>query len=206
MIAPWEPAHEQGYAVELWCLPAAIDHTTLVSMPIPEGSRTQPFLLELTSRNRITLHQPASVRFLHRWPTGLDGGDNLYSDQYYVPGRWNHVVAQMVGERMELYLNGKATTPMPVDPDYRNLPCRLLLGQLSTIPIYEHKYSRPFVGWMDEVALYDQPLAAEEISAHHRLGLPAAPGARTAESESSVKGDRSRPLHRVFPNGIGEIP
>ena len=33
---------------------------------------------------------------------------------------------------------------------------------------------RPFVGLMDEVALYDRPLTIEEIQQHHRLGRPEA--------------------------------
>jgi hypothetical protein len=73
-------------------------------------------------------------------------------------------------DRMELYLDGAPTPALPVDPVYANRASQVILGRLTTIAKHNEDTSRPFVGWMDEVALYNRPLTIEEIQRHHRLG------------------------------------
>lgn len=180
LAGAWQPPRDPGFAVELWCLPEAIGHMALADMFVDEPtSRTADkpsslkfqFLLELTSsiRNRYRLHQPASVRLLHRFPASWGGGDNLYSNDAYVPYRWHHIVGQMNGGRMELYLDGDPVSPLTVDPAYSNQPSRLLLGRLTTIAANDDDTSRPFVGLLDEVALYDRPLTVAEVKSHYRM-------------------------------------
>ena len=146
----------------------------LVSMVAPKDTTHHLSLVELTSSNRRTLFRPASIRFLYRWPTGRGGGDNMFSDDIYVPYRWHHLVAQVAGDRMELYLDGvrpgvAADRPgrldgaLPVHPGPADHPDR------ASNEIHHTGFRRPFVGLMDEVALYDRPLTAEEIRAHYRL-------------------------------------
>lgn len=171
-----QPTNCPGFAVELWCLAECISHAALMSMPAPRDTGSHQFLLELTSRAQHTLHQPASVRFLHRAPPRTEGGDNLYSDGLYVPYRWCHVVGQRNGDRMELFLDGEATPPLSIDPDIPIQPSQFLLGRLTTVPRQTETWNRPFVGRIDEVALYHRPLTVEEIRRHHRLG-----SARAAE-------------------------
>jgi hypothetical protein len=174
---PWEPARHPGYAVELWFVSQGISHAALVSLledspavRVDHSSELHfKFLLELTSRVRGKLHQPASLRLLHRFPTGYHGGDNLYSNVNYMPYRWHHLVGQLNEDRMELYLDGAPTPPLAVDPAYANRASQVILGRLTTLAKHHEDTSRPFVGWMDEVALYDRPLTVEEIRNHHRL-------------------------------------
>jgi hypothetical protein len=170
----WGPAPDPGYAVELWFLPGSIDHSALVSMAAPPDTNYHRFILELGSRNHHTLHRPAAVRFLDRWPAGQEGGRNIYSTPHYVPGRWHHLVGQMNRGRMELYLDEEPTYSFPADPARVVVACQLLFGRLSTVKDKSHElhrliYSRPFVGRLDEVALYNRPLSIEEIRQHHRL-------------------------------------
>jgi Concanavalin A-like lectin/glucanases superfamily len=171
----WEPKRSPGYAVELWFLPETIGLTSLASMVAPPGTIGHLSLIELTSSNRLALHRPASVRFLYRWPTGRGGGDNMFSNDFYVPLRWHHLVAQVAGDRMELYLNGVAQASQPINPSGSTKPCELILGRLSTLmesdKIHHTGFRRAFVGLMDEVALYGRPLTAEEIKAHYRLAV-----------------------------------
>lgn len=171
-----EPASHPGFAVELWCLPEGISHAALMSMTAPRDSGSHQFLLELTSRERWTLHQPASVRFLHRAPPRTEGGDNLYSDGLYAPYRWCHVVGQMNGDRMELFMDGEPTPPLSVAPDMPIRASQFLLGRLTTVPRSTDTWSRPFVGRLDEVALYHHPLTVEEVRRHYRLGSVRAAG------------------------------
>jgi hypothetical protein len=171
MDRPWKAARRPGYAVELWFLSEVIGHAALVSMTVPANTNFHQFLLELTSKDRGSLlHQPASIRFLHRCPPGTGGGDNLYSHNLYVPFRWHHVVGQMNGDRMELFMDGEPTPPLSVDPDDVDEPGQFLLGRLTAVNKSDHIWNRPLIGQMDEVALYDRPLTIEEIRAHYRLG------------------------------------
>src|SRR5262249_32782018 len=153
--------------VELWVLPGRIGHAALASLIAPGppvGDYKHLFLVELTASDRQSLLSPLSpglLRFLHRWPSGDAGGDNLFSTKHYVPYRWHHVVAQRNGGRMELYDDGVPNQPVPLQSAGASEPCRLLLGRLKPIPRPSGRvHSRPLVGLIDELALYDRPLTS----------------------------------------------
>jgi hypothetical protein len=173
----WKPEKSPGYAIELWFLSETIGQAALVSMVAPKDSTHHLSLVELTSANRLTLFRPASVRFLYRWPTGRGGGDNMFSGDIYVPYRWHHLVAQVSGDRMELYLDGVSQASQSIASSGSTAPCQLILGRLTTLlqsnDLHHTGYRRPFVGLMDEVALYDRPLTADEVRTHYRLATPA---------------------------------
>jgi hypothetical protein len=191
----WEPPIDPGYAVEFWVLPGRIGHAALASLIAP-GPPAEDykhlFLVELTANDRQSLLSPGSFRFLHRWPPGDSGGDNLFSMRHYVPNRWYHLVAQRSGGRLELYVNGVPTQPVSPQSLSASEPCRLLLGRLKPIPRPSGRvHSRPFVGLIDELALYNRPLAAEEVRRHYNLG--------TSTERSSEPGT-GRPSSRAEPD------
>jgi hypothetical protein len=176
MRDPWHPSWTPGYAVEFWCLPGSISHASLVSLVTPKDTDHHVFLMELTSRNRLTIHKPDSVRLLHRWPPGWEGGDNTYSQEPYVPYHWHHVVGQVNGDRIELFMDGRLSSSLSITAGHEDRPCQLILGRLTGLPGSGLSVDRPFVGRMDEVALYDRPLSAGEVRDHYRLGaLPSRP-------------------------------
>ena len=112
------------------------------------------------------------MRFLHRWPPGsaLFQGDNLVFHDY-VPYRWPHVVAQTSGGRMELYLNGTGLPPISTNSGPASDPCRFFVGMLKPRPRPPQTWERrPFVGQIDEIALYERPLSVAEIRHHYALG------------------------------------
>ena len=111
----WKP-DRSGYAIELWFLPESIGIQSLASLVAPKDTMNHLSLIEMTSSDRTSLFRPASIRFLYRWPTGRGGGDNLFSDDVYIPYRWHHVVAQVAGERMELYTDGKVQASQAIGP------------------------------------------------------------------------------------------
>ncbi|HEY2158185.1 MAG TPA: LamG-like jellyroll fold domain-containing protein, partial [Isosphaeraceae bacterium] len=168
----WKP-ERSGYAIELWFMPETIGLQSLASMVAPKDTTSHLSLIEMTSSNRFTLVRPASIRFLYRWPTGRGGGDDVFSEDIYVPYRWHHLVAQVAGERMEMYMDGVVKASQPIGPGGSTAPCQVLLGRLTTLvdskQIRHTGFRRAFVGLMDEVALYDRPLSPEEIRAHYRL-------------------------------------
>jgi Concanavalin A-like lectin/glucanases superfamily len=170
MREPWHPSWDPGFAVEFWCLSKSIGHASLVSLLTPKNTDHHVFLLELTAKTRLTIHQPASVRLLHRWPAGWEAGDNTYSQEPYVPYRWHHIVGQVTKDHIELFMDGRLSSTLSITPSHRDVSCRFVLGRLTELVGSGISVDRPFVGRMDEVALYDHPLAADEIRDHHRLG------------------------------------
>jgi len=100
----------------------------------------------------------------------------------YIPYRWHHLVAQRAGGRMELYLDGAPAPPVRLGPEVATEACRLLLGRLKPEPRRPGRvHSRPFVGRIDELALYNRPLSAAEVRRHYGLvasgGRPPGPEA-----------------------------
>jgi hypothetical protein len=176
MDEPWKPESSTGFAIELWFLSETIGHAALAGLLAPKDTTNHLSLVELTSSTRRTLFRPASARFLYRWPASRDGGENLFSSDIYVPYRWHHLVSQVAGDRMELYLDGVLQASQPIEPRGSEA-CQFLVGRLSTLTesdtIHHTGYRRPFVGLMDEVALYDRPLSAREVRAHLRLATRA---------------------------------
>jgi hypothetical protein len=190
----WEPPSDTGYAVELWAQPGRIGHAALASLIAP-GPPAEDykhlFLLELTASDRLSLLSPGLFRFLHRWPPGDSGGDNLFSRRHYVPCRWHHVVAQRRGGRLELYVDGLPTPPVTPPSASATEPCRVLLGRLKPLPRPTGRvHSRPFVGLIDELALYDRPLDSEEVRLHYELGSA---DVRSSESQAGLRRPHTRP-------------
>ena len=68
---------------------------------------------------------------------------------------------------MRLYVNGELVAD---GEDASELPAglRLLIGRL-----YPSQSVRPFIGQLDELALYNRALSPEEITHHYRLVRPA---------------------------------
>ena len=170
--ALWQPPGRPGYAVELWFLSRSIAHAALASLVTPADTNNHTFLLELTSRNRLVLHKPASVRFLHRLPAGPSGGDMTFTESYYVPYRWHHLVGQINGDLMETFLDGEPMPPLRIAPGRTTPAGQFLLGRLTTAPATDPGWSRHFRGRLDEVAIYNHPLEPGEIRRHYRLGSP----------------------------------
>ena len=153
------------------------------------------FLLELTASDRQSLLSPGLFRFLHRWPPGDSGGDNAFSTRHYVPNRWHHIVAQKSNGRLELYVDGTPSQPVTPKSAIASEPCRLLLGRLKPMPRPVGRvHSRPYVGLIDELALYHRPLSAEEVRRHYELGTT---DWRSSESRAH--------LHRPRPCQAGRI-
>src|SRR5262249_28734589 len=157
------PPHDPGYAVELWVMPGEYNHSTLVALlpQLADHNNRHFSLLELLACGRSPFPRVASVRFLHRPPLGNKGGVSVRNGTTYQLYRWHHLVAQRDGDQMELYMDGVLTHLQLLDPDRSTIPCRMLLGRLLTATQDAPEKYRPFLGRMDELALYDHPLSAE---------------------------------------------
>ena len=87
-------------------------------------------------------------------------GDNTYSKDPYVPYRWHHIVGQINRDRIELFKDGELSASLSIRPEHGDVPCHLVLGRLTVRPGSGGSIDRPFIGRMDEVAVYDRPLTA----------------------------------------------
>jgi Concanavalin A-like lectin/glucanases superfamily len=170
---------EPGHAVEFWFQADRYLHASLVGFIPPkeflEPGNRDPYvhtlLVELTAQQRQTLNKPASVRFLHRWPIDYRLGNNLFSERNYVPWAWHHVVAQRTGDRMELFFDGAAESAVPLEAAHPKLACRLVVGR--RVPLATEKSdARPFVGRLDELAVYDHALSGAQVRSHFLLAKP----------------------------------
>ncbi|WP_406695227.1 LamG-like jellyroll fold domain-containing protein [Singulisphaera sp. Ch08] len=173
--ALWEVAGGSGHAVEFWFQSEVFSHASLVGLLPPEefvlphqlSRYVHTFLVEITARERQSLNKPASIRFLHRWPLDTTVGCNLFSQDVYVPRRWHHVVAQKDGARMELFFDGVPENAMPIATETPTLACRLVVGR-RTPDTRDPSDARPFVGRLDELAIYDHRLSQDEVLQHFR--------------------------------------
>src|SRR4051794_20590792 len=137
--------------------------------PMPSGTPPHGMLLELGGTGKIptATHHPGCIRFLHRSPASDTLGTSCYSKSPYTLRKWQHVVATKDGAKMRLYVNGELAAE---GEDASELPSglRLLVGRL-----YPSQGVRPFIGQLDELALYNRALRPQEITAHYRLVRPA---------------------------------
>jgi hypothetical protein len=181
MDGEWAPPRAGGYAIEVWAQadrpsPSAFSQTALVSLIAREDRWPEHHLayLELTARGRRSPHEPCSVRFLDRWPPAMTGGTDVFSRRTVVPSGWHHVVGQKSGDTLELYVDGECVGTSPArlnarDAEAATTPCRLLVGRLKRRSLPRSSEIRAFEGRLDELAVYDRPLTAEEIRRHARM-------------------------------------
>jgi hypothetical protein len=137
------------YSVSLWF--RSEDLTTsadLLSLYSETGGHG--ILLELSAAG--------AIRYLHRFPFGTSGGNNVYSGPGYDDGTWYHVGIVKAPDTMTLYVNGREIGSVADSTQFTAVP-GFMLGVLM------HTNLQRFVmGEMDEVALYDRALSQAEIA------------------------------------------
>jgi hypothetical protein len=163
-----------GYSIEFWIKPSHYHVGAVVSLvgdpETPNGVIPHGMLLEMGGTGLIprAVHHPGRVRFLHRSPATNDSevGTSCYSTDAYTLRKWQHVVAVKDASSMRLYIDGvlvgegEDRTDLPID-------MRLLVGRL-----YPSRRVRPFIGQLDELAVYGRALNPQEIKAHYHLVRP----------------------------------
>ncbi len=169
----WDDAFAGDFSVELWMKPSHYHYGAMIGFAGPYDPQTRlnsyGFGIELGGTYLVNSFQkPRQVRSFYRAPLGIAGGPSVYSGEAneYRARRWQHVVMVHRDSQLELYLDGKQVDSTPA-PGPTPPGLQLLLGQLFT-----NSVARPFVGDLDEVAIYDRALEAEEIQRHFHLLRP----------------------------------
>lgn len=179
----FERVLQNGYSIEAWIKPSHFHYGTVLSLI--ESSPQTPMiarhgmLAELcgplagpVNSNDPMSPFPGRFRFLHRNPPGMGGGHSCYSDATYALRKWQYLTSVKDGPEMRLYIDGKLVC---TDNDPTPLPdgMRVLIGQLFPHDPQRMLATRPFVGELDEVAIYDRALSEKELNRHFQLARPA---------------------------------
>jgi hypothetical protein len=175
---------DKHYSVEAWTKPSHFHHGTIFSLL--QYSAIEPtidfqhsMVLELVGAvgGRPLMaagvpgvtptwpRYPGRIRFVHRNPPGSVGGKACYSESAYALRKWQHVVCTKDESALRLYIDGKLVT-READASELAPGVRALIGQLRPHDSNRLVAERPFIGELDEIAVYDRALSAEELLSH----------------------------------------
>jgi hypothetical protein len=171
----WDEVLDGDFSIELWMKPS---HHHLGSMvgfvgefdPAEQRNKHGVLLETCGPSGPSDWLRMRQLRFLHRSQLTASAADGVscFSGRSYDVRRWQHVTAVRDGDELRLYVDGEL-----VQTAHENQPTpaglHLVIGQL-----YTETVERFFIGQLDEVAIYDRALTADEVSVHHELLRPAA--------------------------------
>ena len=154
--------------LEAWINSAAMGpyHQTIVE----KGNFTYSglsYTLAITPEGKVL----SGVRHCHTFVG--DGGDwsidGVVTDLVLQPNTWYHVVSHIrSSDSVSIYVNGALSKTGPIDQTVLSRPAEpLTIGAL----LYYGGYIQLFRGSLDEVAVYNRGLSAEEIRQHYLGGL-----------------------------------
>jgi len=118
----------------------------------------------------LAVESGGQVRYTYRPPTG--DARLLRSGATYADGRWHHLAAVKSGPALALYLDGQNVVTATASADFDG-SLDIAIGRLGRTLAAAY-----FDGLIDEVALYERALTAEQIQA---LARPAASGVEKVE-------------------------
>jgi hypothetical protein len=171
---PWDGVLAEDFTIELWMKPS---HHHLGSMvgfvgefdPLVQRNKHGVLLETCGPSGPSDWLRVRQLRFLHRAQLTANAADGVscFSGKSYDARRWQHVAAVKQGGELRLYVDGELVqTAHDDEPTPSGL--QLVIGQL-----YTETVERFFIGQLDEVAIYDRALDAEEVAEHHELLRPA---------------------------------
>jgi hypothetical protein len=163
----WDDVLANNFSFEFWMRPSHYHVGTILGLagPFDPIVKRNSYGIAVEIRggwgNGATTNR---VRFLNRVPLAMSTpGMSVYSGQRYQTRRWQHVVAVRDDNSMKLYLDGNLVqTGRALEKIPEGL--QLIVGQL-----YTEALERPFIGYLDEMAIYDRALNEQEVQEHYRL-------------------------------------
>lgn len=176
-LTPAEFGGNGSYSVEFWFKADTRHQGDLFAL---QGAAAGGHMLLLETQSNGTL------RFLHRNTPSSGGGFDLQVANAYLADEWYHLAAINDAGTMLLYLDGnligtRAGTSAWTDD------MNMLMGRLNT-----GDSSRSFQGLIDEVALFDYALSAEQIRTHMNMTVPEPASALLVLLGTAAAGGRIR--------------
>ena len=168
---------KSGQSIECLLYSRSEKYATALALELdaPEGSTIakpagvshppQRALIERMSRRGGGghLHPDFGIRGMSRAPAAYYGGFNTYTEEAYLLHRWMHVVLTFDGIRMRLYFDGRLSDELAAAMPASEDRLRPIIGRLQSKSSNDF---RPWVGGIDEVALYGRALGPDEVRAH----------------------------------------
>lgn len=181
----WPSKELDEYTVELWMKPTCFHHGTGFCLTSPNPSKNNGYdhglIFEVGARHWSTLQhlKPNRTRFVHRSPISNDykTGTYLLSEDVYKVRTWQHWTLRKNGDSLSMLVDGRIVDENR-DPSKLSPNLNLVIGQL-----YPDLSHRPFIGQIDEVAVYERALSDREIKEHYRIGK-SAPKSAGASADS----------------------
>lgn len=180
----WPEKPLESYAVEFWIKPSHFHNGALFGMMRPGengGKMTHGMFVEIGGPYHSSGHQTPrnAFRFVHRATPSNDtwAGTSCKSDCKYQVRIWQHIVANKTKDSVELFVDGELVNSIP-DSTSLSTGMKVLIGQLAQ----DQNEVRPFIGQMDEVAVYGRSLTIEEIRKHFETARP--PKGRSDEEQN----------------------
>lgn len=162
---PFEDELKDGYTLEAWVKPSHYHLGSIVSMFRDQASHGALVELGGLVATPSLIEHTGQFRYLHRDPPSdvPELGTSCFSDIPYEARRWAHVVAVKDAEGLKFYINGSLAASA-VDTSNLASGMTFLVGQLD-----RQRHYRAFIGQLDELVVYRQPLDVETIERHYRL-------------------------------------
>ncbi|SMP64329.1 Concanavalin A-like lectin/glucanases superfamily protein [Neorhodopirellula lusitana] len=196
----WPAKELDDYTIELWMKPSCYHHGEVLCLTSENSERNNGYdhglLLEVGARHWSSLRHlnPNRVRCVHRNPLSNDvkAGTTLLSRDRYKVRSWQHWVMRKSGETINLIVDGELAD---ADRDSRGLPpnMNIVIGQL-----YPDLQQRPFIGQIDEVAIYERALSDQELKQHYRAAMTTLEIKRAEQSEATAKLLKTTPALEAF--------
>jgi len=170
---------ERGCSLEFWAYSDSVNWQSAASLvlngPKPEVLRKDFFhnphllLIErsgISGSNDHHIHPNFCMRALHRSPASYSGGVNSYSNISHLIHRWHHMTVVRLDGVLQIFVDGElagqSNSNQPLDDQNYDL----LLGRMHPL---EHDFdARQWSGALDEIAIYDRALSADEVMRHYR--------------------------------------
>jgi len=143
------------YTIEAWIYPTVLDETWQRLVLRWEGGFSYHFALRL---------------FNGQWTVSLFhqeefGGQPNANGGIVVPNEWQHIAGVADGSMLRVYLNGQEVDAVPYDGTItRGTGVGLGLGDMT------NGNGLRYNGYVDELAIWNIPLTAEEILSHYEAG------------------------------------
>ncbi len=130
---------------------------------------------------------PATGWNFRMYGNGVDAGTTVdITGGSYTVGQYVHLVATYDGTTATLYVNGSSVASGNPTAYQGNSVAAFAVGSYSDLLGSGPAYQNPFIGYVDEVALYSTALSGTQISAHYQNGTNPA---RSTPYESLVATD-----------------
>jgi hypothetical protein len=108
----------------------------------------------------LEVQTAGTLRYLHRYPLGTEGGVNVYSTASYADGAWYHAAIVKSASQIALCVNGEQIGAVA---DASQFDPADSFGLAVGILDNERAAARLFLGPMDDIRVYDRALEVGEI-------------------------------------------